>query len=105
MPLSLSKDSLTKCFVVSPTLRHIIIDDLLIASSSKEEHAEHVRAVLQHFNDHGIINPESANSWHWSLFFGHLVGICPLPKKVEALRNFPRPSSQCKVCAVKTQPS
>lgn len=38
---------------------HILMMFELIASSSKEEHAEHVRAVLQHFNDHGIIiNPD-----------------------------------------------
>ena len=78
------------------------IDDVLIASSSKEEHAEHIRAVLQRFNDHGIvINPDKCQFGASELIFlGHLVskdGIRPLPEKVEALHNFPRPSSQRKL--------
>ena len=78
------------------------IDDVLIASSSKEEHAEHIRAVRQRFNDHGIvINPDKCQFGASELiFFGHLVskdGIRPLPEKVEALHNFPRPSLQRKL--------
>ena len=78
------------------------IDDVLIARSSKEEHAEHIRAVLQRFNDHGIvINPDKCQFGASELIFlGHLVskdGIRPLPEKVEALHNFPRPSSQHKL--------
>ena len=33
--------------------------DVLIASSSAEEHAQHLQAVLEHFQQYGvIINPE-----------------------------------------------
>ncbi len=31
------------------------IDDLLIASSSPEEHLEHLRSVFQRLNEHGIV--------------------------------------------------
>ena len=76
--------------------------DVLIASTTKEEHLEHVRAVLNRFSEHGIvINPSKCQFGISELvFLGHVVnkdGIKPLPEKVEALRNFPRPTTQRKL--------
>ena len=40
------------------TFCYAYIDDLLIASTSLEEHKTHLRLVLQHLSDHGmVINP------------------------------------------------
>lgn len=56
MQLKHSSASLTKsCGAYTFTMH---VDDLLIASSSPEEHKHHLRKVLEHLNDHGvIINP------------------------------------------------
>ena len=74
------------------------IDDVLIASSSPEEHMQHVREVFQRLSDHGIlINPSKCLFGVAELeFLGHHVsseGIRPLEHKVEAVRKFPQPTS------------
>ena len=75
------------------------IDDILIASATPEEHLEHVRQVLERLAKHGLlINPDKCIFGVPSLdFLGHRVdktGIRPLESKVEAIRNFPQPTSQ-----------
>uniref|UniRef100_A0A1X7V6A1 Integrase catalytic domain-containing protein n=1 Tax=Amphimedon queenslandica TaxID=400682 RepID=A0A1X7V6A1_AMPQE len=74
-------------------------NDVLIASSSHDEHIQHLHAVLKQFSDHGVVvNPGKCEFGVPQItFLGHLVnchGIRPLPEKVEALRSFPRPSTQ-----------
>lgn len=74
------------------------LDDLLIASTSIEDHHAHLRQVLQRLSDHGmIINPTKCVFGTSELdFLGHRVttqGIRPLDDKVSAVRNFPQPSS------------
>ena len=78
------------------------IDDILVASSSPEEHKQHLRAVLERFSEHGIvINPSKCEFGVPQLtFLGHTVdqhGICPLPSKIKTLRAFPRPTTQRKL--------
>ena len=78
------------------------IDDVLVASSSPEEHKQHLRAVLERFSEHGIvINPSKCEFGVPQLtFLGHTVdqhGIRPLPSKVKILRAFPRPTTQRKL--------
>ena len=73
-------------------------DDVLIASSSNEEHKEHLKQVFQRLSNHGIrINPAKCLFGVSSLeFLGHHVsseGIRPLDSKVDAIRQFPRPST------------
>ena len=75
------------------------IDDLLIASSSPEEHQHHLRQGL---SDHGIvINPAKCQFGVKELsFLGHHVntqGIQPLEEKVRAVRDFPMPTSMRKL--------
>ena len=75
------------------------IDDLLVASSSPEEHARHLLLVLQRLAEHGLtINPSKCIFGVPSLdFLGHLVsseGIRPVEDKVQAIRAFPQPTSQ-----------
>jgi len=78
------------------------IDDLLIASSSQEEHIEHLRSVLQRLDDHGIlINVNKCVFGVSSLeFLGYHVdatGIRPLESKIQVVRDFPQPTSQRKL--------
>ncbi len=59
------------------------IDDLLIASSSPDEHLEHLRSVFQRLNEHGIVInvPKSHFGVAELDFLGHHVdatGIRPL---------------------------
>ena len=75
------------------------IDDLLIASTSPEEHKRHLRTVLGRLAEHGlIINPTKCQLGVSQLnFLGHRVdsnGITPLQDRVQAIREFPQPNSQ-----------
>ena len=81
---------------------YVYIDDLLVASSSPEEHLQHLRLVLERLDDHGIlINVTKSLFGRSSLdFLGHHVdatGIRPLEDKVQTIRNFPQPTSQRKL--------
>ena len=78
------------------------IDDLLIASTSPEEHKQHLRLVLECLHNHGIlINPAKCVWGAAQLdFLGHHVnaqGIYPLEDKVQVICDFPQPTSQCKL--------
>ena len=75
------------------------IDDLLVASTSQEEHPQHLRLVLQQLADHGIlVNPSKCVFGVPSLnFLGYHVnafGIRPMESKVEVIHSFPRPTTQ-----------
>lgn len=77
---------------------YVYIDDLLIASSSPEEHKCHLRMVLERLNAHGIIiNPQKCEFGVSSLdFLGHHMdrwGIHALAEKVRVIREFPQPTS------------
>ncbi len=78
------------------------IDDILVASSSPEEHLQHLRLLLQRLDDNGLtINSKKCAFGVPSLeFLGHHVsskGILPLEDKVQVIRSFPQPTSQCKL--------
>lgn len=81
---------------------YVYIDDLLIASSSREEHLHHLQLVLERLSDHGIlINAAKSIFGVPALdFLGHHVdntGIRPLEAKVQVIREFPQPSTQRKL--------
>ena len=74
------------------------IDDVLIASTTAEEHLHHLRIIFQRFQDYGIvINPSKSEFGSASLdFLGHHVsaeGISPLSSKVQIIQDFPPPTS------------
>ena len=76
------------------------IDDVLIASNTPDEHAQHLRTVFERFKQYGVvINPSKCELDVESLqFLGHQVdssGIQPLEAKVKVIQEFPRPES-CK---------
>nr|VZI10058.1 unnamed protein product [Spirometra erinaceieuropaei] len=75
------------------------IDDLLVASSTAEEHMEHLATVFDRLQQFSVVlNPSKCVFGVPSLeFLGYLVeshGIRPLPSKVAAIRDFPPPTSK-----------
>ena len=71
---------------------NVYIDDVLIASQTPEEHRNHLRLVLQRFNEYGIlINPTKCMlGVHELHFLGHYVtqhGVSPLSEQVQTIRG------------------
>ncbi len=76
----------------------VYIDDILVASSSPEEHAVHLRQVFDRFQQNGIqLNVDKCLFGVSSLdFLGHHVdqhGITPLSEKVQSVLSFPAPQT------------
>ena len=74
------------------------IDDVLVASSSPEEHLRHLRLVFERLDEHGLtINPDKCEFGRPEItFLGHHIsasGIQPLPERVQAVRDFPQPKT------------
>ena len=74
------------------------IDDILIYSGSGEEHAEHLRIILQTLREHRLYAKLSkCPFWLDNVaFLGHIVfaeGISVDPQKVEAILNWKPPTS------------
>ena len=79
------------------------IDDLLIASSLEAEHLTHLEILFQCLSEYGVvINPSKCVFRASSLdFLGHYVSptsVTPLPIKVQAIQDFPPPTSARKLC-------
>lgn len=73
------------------------IDDIFIASEHEESHKLHLRKVFERLREYGLsINSEKCIFGVSEIkFLGHLVsaeGIRPLPEKVQAIINFPKPN-------------
>ena len=74
----------------------VYIDDILVASRTKEQHHSHLRELFERLKEFGlVVNKAKCYFGQESLeFLGHKIsstGIEPLPKKVEVIRNFPCP--------------
>ncbi len=72
------------------------IDDILIASSSAEEHLRHLRLVLGRLEEHGLLINVAKSVFgvpELDILGYHLdhTGIRPLQEKVQVIREFPRP--------------
>jgi hypothetical protein len=70
----------------------VFIDDILVFSKNKEEHAEHLRLVLQKLREHKLYAKRSKYEfWLKEVsFLGHIVsngGIDVDPSKVEDVLN------------------
>ncbi|XP_057416627.1 uncharacterized protein LOC130711144 [Lotus japonicus] len=87
--------------VFKPFLDHFVIvfiDDILVYSKGKEEHEEHLRLVLQTLREKQLFAKFSkCEFWLDTVaFLGHVVskdGISVDPSKVEAVQNWPRPTT------------
>jgi hypothetical protein len=82
----------------------VFIDDILIYSKSKEEHAEHLRIVLQRLRDHQLYAKFSKCAfWLEEVqFLGHVLsaeGIAVDPSKVEEVLNWKAPTTIHQVCS------
>ena len=78
---------------------YVYIDDVLIASSTPEQHLQDLKAVFTRLSAHGIlINPNKCLFATSSLnFLGHHIdchGISPVPEKVKAVNDYPQPHTQ-----------
>ncbi|KAH0712585.1 hypothetical protein KY289_008544 [Solanum tuberosum] len=76
----------------------VFIDDILIYSRSEEDHASHLRIVLQNLKDKELYAKFSkCEFWLESVeFLGHIVsgeGIKVDTQKIEEVQNCPRPTS------------
>lgn len=76
----------------------IYIDDILVASSSPDEHAKHLRIVFQRLKEFYLrLNAEKCVLGAPELkFLGYIIngkGIRPIPEKIEAISKFPRPQT------------
>ena len=76
----------------------VFMDDILIYSGSREEHAEHLRIVLQTLREHRLYAKLSkCQFWLESVaFLGHIIsaeGVSVDPQKVEAILNWQPPTS------------
>lgn len=74
------------------------IDDIFIASSSQDEHKDHLRQLFQRLKQHRLtINVAKCKFGQSNIdFLGHSVsaeGICPLNERVEAIQHFKLPST------------
>ena len=74
------------------------VDDLLIASSSPEEHKTHLERLFTRLDEYGLVlNPSKCVFGVSAItFLGHMIdsqGIAPLEEKVSAIANFPQPDS------------
>lgn len=73
------------------------IDDIIIASSTIDEHRDHLEIVFQRFRDFGLtINIAKCNFAQTKVkFLGHEIsadGLRPLEDKISAIIDFPQPS-------------
>ena len=78
------------------------MDDLLIASTTPDEHLQHVRLVFKYLIEQGVVvNLQKCLLGVATLtLLGHHIDqytISPRQEKVQAVSDFPQPSSQWRV--------
>ncbi|KAF3627278.1 hypothetical protein FXO38_28845 [Capsicum annuum] len=74
----------------------VFIDDILISSKSEEDHANHLRIILQTLEDHQLyVKFSKCEFWLYAIaFLGHIMssdGIEMDPQKIKAVRKWSRP--------------
>lgn len=74
------------------------IDDVIVASVNEEQHRQHLRQILQRFEEYGItINPSKCVFGQSQVkFLGYTVtehGIKPPEEKIRAITDYPKPTT------------
>jgi len=74
----------------------VFIDDILIYSKSEEDHANHLRIIIQSLKDHKLYAKFSKCKFWFNVisFLGNIMysdGIKVDPYKIKAVRKWPRP--------------
>ena len=74
------------------------VDDILVFSSSEEEHIQHLQVVLHRLQQNGLVLRYDKCTFGAREvdFLGHHLnakGVSPLPSKVAAVSRFPKPST------------
>src|SRR6185369_4008003 len=80
----------------------VFIDDILIFSKNEEEHAEHLRIVLQRLREHQLYAKFSKCDFLLKKvqFLGHVIsedGISVDPSKIRDVRDWKAPASVPKI--------
>ena len=80
----------------------VYMDDLLVFSKDKKSHLEHLKIVLSRLKDHKLyVSPKKCEFMKSEIsFLGMIVGkggIKVNPKKVEIIRDWPKPASLTEV--------
>jgi hypothetical protein len=80
----------------------VFLDDILIYSKNEREHEEHLRQVLQCLRDNQLYGSLSKCAFFRSevKYLGHVIsgdGISVDPSKIEAIMNWPAPTSVTEV--------
>ena len=70
------------------------LDDIIIFSNSQEEHLLHLKEVFHQLRKAGLKTKQSKCNFFKSQihYLGHLIsedGICPLPDKLDSIKNMP----------------
>ena len=76
----------------------VYLDDILVSSTSAEQHMLHLREVFHRLSTHGLVINVSKCQFRATTidYLGHQItsqGAIPLPAKVEAIRTFARPTT------------
>jgi Reverse transcriptase (RNA-dependent DNA polymerase). len=74
----------------------VYLDDIVVFSSSLREHGIKVRKLLQKLRENGLsLQPDKCECLRTEVtYLGHIItsnGLKPDPKKIEAVKKFPRP--------------
>jgi hypothetical protein len=82
----------------------VFIDDILIYSKSEEEHAQHLRLILQRLRDHQLCAKFSKCAfWLKEVpFLGHVIsaeGIAVDPSKIQEVLDWKSPKSVTQICS------
>ena len=80
----------------------VFVDDILIYSSSEEEHKDHLRVVLKFLRDHQLyVKFSKCEFWLTEVrFLGHVVSASSVsvdPEKVEAVMSWEKLKSVFKI--------
>ncbi len=106
MPFGLSNSPAVFQALVNDVLRdmvdqfiYVYLDDILIFSSSLQEHVQHVRRVLQRLLENGLFVKEEKCTFHAQSvpFLGFIVspeGVRMDPDRVKAVVSWPTPDSR-----------